>query len=390
MSDNLTSIEILKNDAVKTVLQKYNEHTDEYKNAGFNVFNLISDMYYRENLHSDIIAAFLDPKENHEEGDRFLKVFLNLLKQIRNDLIINEKDFMNASVNRESHKIDILIKDTETNKAIIIENKINDASDTKRQLPTYVEKIGKENVIAIVYLPLSLTKEPDKKDWGKEEKEFIESKLVKLPAFNRTNRDFYNGWLQQCIDQATNEDSKSILKQYSKLIFKIGGQQMSQNSLKELYNEILLKNELWKDMISVSSITREELPIYRAKKIHEDFQNEKGPFNRLGLSLSNRQVTISFLGYTFKNRIFQIHINCNIQESELKFYDQGYTEIENDGKVLKKYTSVIVEKLKERGVHFEREEINEYVRCFSFPEQEKELYEFIKRMQEELKKIQDT
>lgn len=388
MSDNLTSTKILKNDAVKTALFKYNEHIVEYKNAGFNVFNLISDMYYRENLHSDIIVAFLDPKENHKEGDRFLKVFLNLLKQIRNDLIINEKDFMNASVSREPHKIDILIKDVETNKAIIIENKINDASDTNWQLPTYVGKIGKENVVAIVYLPLSLTKEPDKKNWRKEEKEFIESKLVKLPAFNRTNRDFYNGWLQQCIDQATNEDSKSILKQYSKLILIIGGQQMSQNSLKELYKEILSKNELWKDMISLSSITCKELPTYRAKKIHEDFQNEMEPFNDLGLVPD--EAIISFSGYIFKKRTFKIRIKCKIKESELKFYDEKYDQLENNEKVLKKYTSEIVEKLKERGVHFEREEIDEYVSCFSFPEKEKELYEFIKKIQKGLKEIQDT
>lgn len=27
---------------------------------GFNLFSIISDVYYRENLHSDILAAFLD------------------------------------------------------------------------------------------------------------------------------------------------------------------------------------------------------------------------------------------------------------------------------------------------------------------------------------------
>ena len=49
-------------------LKKYEEYREKRMATGFNVFYLISDYYYRETFHSDIIAALLSPKERHGEG----------------------------------------------------------------------------------------------------------------------------------------------------------------------------------------------------------------------------------------------------------------------------------------------------------------------------------
>ena len=393
MDGSLKPLEVLNNDALRSTIKKHNDYIGEYKNAGFNVFNLISDMYHRENLHSDIIAAFLDTNGSHNEGDRFLKVFLDLLKRIKTQtnqsLDINDKDFMDTEVERESIRIDILVKDAKTKKAIIIENKINNASDTLRQLPTYVEKIGWENVVAIVYLPLNLTKKPDKKEWTREEEEFIESKLIILPVYNGSNNDFYKGWLQKCIDESSKEDSKAILKQYSKLIFNLGGLQMNDDSLKDLYDEIQKpKNEIWKSMVSLKEIMDKALPSYRAKRIYEKYIGEKeiSPFTKL--VLGDDKITISFLGYTFEKRTFKIHIKCILEKSELKFYDEGYDAIENDQTVNIKYASKIIEGLKKSNVSFKEKKTDEYVNVFSFPDKEKDLYDFIDNLKEALKEIQ--
>lgn len=49
------------------------------EDLGFNPFALMSDMYYRENFHSDIIRAILDPNGPHRENGLFLLSFVNLL-----------------------------------------------------------------------------------------------------------------------------------------------------------------------------------------------------------------------------------------------------------------------------------------------------------------------
>ena len=52
---------------VKTIGIYYEKVKQEVFEIGFNVFKLSSDLYFRENFHSDIIKSLLDPKENHQE-----------------------------------------------------------------------------------------------------------------------------------------------------------------------------------------------------------------------------------------------------------------------------------------------------------------------------------
>lgn len=41
---------------------------------GFNAFELVSDIYRRENFHSDIMCAIINPRSKHGEGLRFLQL----------------------------------------------------------------------------------------------------------------------------------------------------------------------------------------------------------------------------------------------------------------------------------------------------------------------------
>src|SRR6266404_4347993 len=94
---------------------------------GFNLFAIISELYYRENFHSDVLQAIIDPKGKHREKDAFLHLFLEFIRS--HGAAINSSDYSNAQVIREKDRIDLLIKDEDSKKAIIIENKINNAGD---------------------------------------------------------------------------------------------------------------------------------------------------------------------------------------------------------------------------------------------------------------------
>ena len=99
----------------------------------FNLFHVISNLYYRENFHSDIIAFILDPNANHGYKHLMLNSFIALLNRI--GFNIDVANYYDAMVVREEARIDILIKSESNKRAIIIENKINNAGDMPRQLP---------------------------------------------------------------------------------------------------------------------------------------------------------------------------------------------------------------------------------------------------------------
>ena len=80
-------------------LQRYREYIEKNnfeENYPFNIFELISDIYYRENFHSDIIAQLL-------RNEVILKNFLKFIGA-------NENAYKSYEVKREENKIDILIK----------------------------------------------------------------------------------------------------------------------------------------------------------------------------------------------------------------------------------------------------------------------------------------
>jgi hypothetical protein len=357
---------------LQKIFNDYNLHVEEHKNAGFNIFNLISDKYYYENLHSDIIAVFLDSTGEHNEGNNFLKVFIQLLQRLNSSLGINLEDFNNALVERENFRIDILIKDAKTQKAIIIENKINNASDTYRQLPTYVNYLGKMNVVAIVYLPLDPNKLPDKTGWTVEEENFINSKLICLPAFNRTENDFFQGWLKSSLQIAEKDDSKGILKQYSKLIQKIGGLMMDKKLFEDFYNKIIKETNSFNSILSIKSIL-DEFPQYLAQRIVDRFTDNPSSFQKVyrnGVDAKFEPITIQKINFT-------IVVSCEMDKYKFRFWDLNYgvNQLKNVDKVIKQ--------LRYDG-QFKDYGQNELVRVFKFPDEEDKLYNFMKEFKEKL------
>ena len=118
-----------------------------HKRRGNNDFNPYLEMWSGSNevkLHSALICGFLDPKNNHYQGDVFLETFLESvgLKAWFGDTSNAEvyKEYFVQTGNQEG-RIDIYI--TNNDKHIIIENKL-EAGDGDTQIEKYIEAIAKE------------------------------------------------------------------------------------------------------------------------------------------------------------------------------------------------------------------------------------------------------
>lgn len=240
--------DFLSNSILNSLSERFEEIQKEDSDVGFNVFALTSDFYYRENFHSDIIAAFLDPKAKHNEGNRFLDAFIDMLNikisKTTTTKLIRKDYYENALVEREKHKIDILISTTLINKphCIIIENKINNAPDMQNQIPRYYDiacNLGFE-VDAIVYLPLDIRKTVDKKSWQSTNGN-LNDLLINIPAYDSSidEVNLVSHWIEPLIGVTNNIDCMSLLRQYAKLIKSLTPQMIKNSTMEKLYKSII-------------------------------------------------------------------------------------------------------------------------------------------------------
>ena len=134
------------------------------------IFKEISEVFYYENYHSDILRYYLKHR-------LVKKYFINWLNECISDnkLKIDAKEYYDGDIRREKNKIDITLFNHNSKKAIIIENKSNDAKDQIKQIHTYLNKLKNINinVEAIFYLNKSTLKFPDLTDLSKNQRKEI-------------------------------------------------------------------------------------------------------------------------------------------------------------------------------------------------------------------------
>jgi len=143
-----------------TVIRQILEKLKNVKLENLMPFNMLhiayQDVYGKEVLHSKLLAGLLNPKENHDLGDIPLKTFLKEI-EVSYETLSNVNVEIEKNVN--GRRIDIFIswKDGNNKKrAVIIENKLHDASDQEEQLNDYYKGIKDDYEIAkIVYLPFN-------------------------------------------------------------------------------------------------------------------------------------------------------------------------------------------------------------------------------------------
>ena len=292
------------------IIKEREEKQEKRMETGFNLFYLISDHYYRETFHSDIIAALLSPKENHGGGNLYLNLFLDMIG-------VDKSNYQDAEVHKEygtndgtlGGRIDIFIEG-ENNHCVVVENKLNDAGDTYRQLPKYYQYLKKKKYIIdkFVYLPLNPYKTPDKSDWSDEERKNIDDKLIIIPAYQEGRKNLIDNWLEIAEEETKtkNEDAKVIIKQYRTVLHNLTIDIMSTTTLDSFYCE-LLKDDNLETVLSIRKML-DELPNYLASRIQEKYGAKCYPFSHIWIWANKDAV---FEGAVVNSIYFKIDILCN-------------------------------------------------------------------------------
>lgn len=272
---------MLSNKALGSIIR---EHEDAVKKFGqdnsFTVFELISDLYYRENFHSDVIAFFLDPRGNHGYGSLGLDLFIKLISDLTKRHI-SPSWYSNAEVYREQGRIDVLVKDESSRHAFIIENKMNNAGDMPRQIPRYCEFLSAQGLTidAAVYLPLLRFKRPDTSSWNEEDKKWWPLVSI-LPAVTDDGSDSLSAsWLGNLASLTKQQDVASTIRQYTILLSKLSKQNMDKVSFDKFY-DYLLKDDNLDTANSIASMM-DELPQYLYERIYDSYSTHCYPFEKV-------------------------------------------------------------------------------------------------------------
>lgn len=253
---------------LQKIIKEYEEACAKAnKKIEFNIFRMLSDYYYRENFHGDIIATYLNPNGGHEEKDKFLKLFLEMILKDKQKISVYEN---NPQLKREyridgNRRIDFVIESGKN--CIIIENKLYDAVDQDNQLPSYVQAMknkGKK-VDAVIYIPLSAGKAPDKSSWIEDE---VSPLLHIIPA-EMLIRD----WLNQCIIHSEREDNKVILKHYKEMLSSLIPNQVKEDIMEELLKYLKGKDGELIKAIKISEMLK-NMPAHMGASIFKKLNNE--------------------------------------------------------------------------------------------------------------------
>ena len=146
----------------KLVSQLY-EKVKDYKRSDYdNLFTSISDTFYRENFHSDILCYLFKFDEAKEELIKWFNRDLNLK--------IDFDKYKGGEVLREKGHRDITLYSKDRKRVVIVENKSNGADDQDKQILGYVETLedcesGKIIVDGILYINKYSLKEPEHNNW---------------------------------------------------------------------------------------------------------------------------------------------------------------------------------------------------------------------------------
>lgn len=132
----------------------------------FNPFSVLK-IQSHEIRHSNVLAWLLDPKENHNLGDRILKKIIMQVILQNEDVIPDELDlhkiqmgdYSDSVVRREENNIDIIVVSARNKLVFLIENKVY-SKESQGQLKKYLATT-RNSYPGYVVLPLFLTLQGD-------------------------------------------------------------------------------------------------------------------------------------------------------------------------------------------------------------------------------------
>lgn len=266
-------LNLLTNPEIINIKKDLNKLEKEVSNNNFNLLSVSTYTSHLENFHSDIIGFLLNQNEIHQHQNIYLQLFIKYLKSLGTR--IESYEYLSCEVTREKGRIDIWIKDTITKKSIIIENKINNASDQNNQITNYYNlAINKGYTVdCIVYLSLNGHQAAP---YTGDEK--IDTLIKNIAAFNNDKNDLVNGWLEKCYNDSDSEDTKSFLFQYIKLIKNLSKKGMDKKLKDDFYN--IIKSEENYNTAKLILTLLNDLETYRADTFIQKIGNNYKPFTK--------------------------------------------------------------------------------------------------------------
>lgn len=352
---------------------------------GFNVFEIVSDTYRRENFHSYLICNLLSPFYNNE-GQLFITELINCLNVLTKNKI-QHNDFTAPVVEREKDRIDIRIRDSISRKSIIIENKINDAIDQDNQIPRYYKSETDSNfeVVGIVYLTLTEGKTPDKTSWNTDNKTKIkiDDALIYLTASKNNEEINLLTWIDKCINISTQIDVISTLRQYKALIKHLREKEINYVLMEEFYN-LTKESDKYKTALSIRNMLG-KLNEFRTNNLKKCFDTEENRalFNKITCFIWSKEYRVKFEDSKFENIKFWIDVVCVENETRVYFHEENSTFKDERDKI-----KILLENIEEfKG--FIPSSTQAYFRVFEFPNEEDELIQFLKNVFTKLREIKE-
>lgn len=346
------------------MLQRYEEYIDKNnfeENYPFNIFELISDTYYKENFHSDIIAKLF-------ENEIVLKNFLDFIG-------VDKSKYENYEVEREESKIDILIK-TEKN-CIIVENKLNWAGDMPEQLFRYYNECKnnkKLEVDKIVYLSPNSLKQPEEQSIKEIPKELIKT----IIGYDGENEDFYTMVLEKSLEEMNNKEPKEwhlLLKHYLKIL-RLTGETKMDALTEKFYDKIKSEPEEYKKIQLIATMYNDLIKT-RLNSLKEEFKGEYKQYWFIKDFYSKRRG----INYTIVIDVYadSSYLSLFSREEETANEDnpKSKKKWEQDNKDIEAWLKKhkLFEGFDNGGDYLAR-----WYKGFKFPEEENKLYEFAKKL----------
>jgi hypothetical protein len=206
------------------ILNNNNEYKFEFPKLVYKDLNVFKQLQPSELQHSLILGTLLDPNEKHGFKDLFLKEYFNTVIADENFKYDNSEKWI---VTIEKGHFDISIRNGNSTKIIIIENKSNGAGDQPNQLYRYwlrgiyntqtrLKKLGIRTHAKIIYLSPSFEKQYSEQSITApiELENFpnkVPKEIIKTVYFGE---EIVN-WLEKCMSLIDNTDDVFFyIKQY--------------------------------------------------------------------------------------------------------------------------------------------------------------------------------
>jgi hypothetical protein len=201
---------------------------------------------------------------------------------------------------REQGRLDIWIRDEVSQKAIIIENKVNNAPDMPEQIDRYYQysqELTGYNVELIIYLSLDGFKLAPKTSSK------IDHLVRNIGVFTGMPDDLVTGWLSKCLNDHGNQDSYTFIYQYISLLRNLANKNMDTQVMEDFYR--LLSNEnAFEDINNIVEM-KSRLPSYRADKFAAVIGDSFTPFVKQIRYKSNYYL---FDDYQVNSNIFKLDV----------------------------------------------------------------------------------